>query len=356
MNMVALQRGASNIYFPEVASSILIPPHSTRVGKILSDPNVKEILDVAQAGGSLSDELFKMAARGQVPWQELREAYEALAQYGLPEVGDDETAFRRAEYVALHRDRREESDELACRTQDIDAYAELVQEFLSRVTLVERLTETRALLGFRRIQPGGESMAALSRAEVRWRPAFQVRGEGIFIELSPERIERFEARANERLQTIVDRVARTSQARRNALPATPRLVLLHTLAHLLIKRLSFEAGYGASSIRERLYSASADGGTSMAGVLLYTAAGDADGTLGGLVELGRPGRLERALAGALEDARWCSSDPICVESRGQGPDSLNLAACHACSLLPETSCELQNRILDRTSVLEFFDI
>ena len=92
----------------------------------------------------------------------------------------------------------------------------------------------------------------------------------------------------------------------------------------------------------------------MAGILLYTAAGDADGTLGGLVELGRPGMLERALAGALEDARWCGSDPICVESRGQGPDSLNLAACHACALLPETSCELQNRILDRTAVLEFF--
>lgn len=131
-------------------------------------------------------------------------------------------------------------------------------------------------------------------------------------------------------------------------------MLLHTLAHMLIKRLSYEAGYGASSIRERIYSAPAGTAHPMAGILLYTAAGDADGTLGGLVGLGHPGNLDRALAGALDEARWCASDPICVESEGQGPGSLNIAACHACALLPETSCELQNRLLDRRVVNAFF--
>ena len=92
----------------------------------------------------------------------------------------------------------------------------------------------------------------------------------------------------------------------------------------------------------------------MAGILLYTAAGDSDGTLGGLVRLGRPGTLERIVQGALKDARWCGSDPICVESRGQGPDSLNLAACHTCSLLPETSCEFQNLVLDKRAVQQYF--
>ena len=118
------------------------------------------------------------------------------------------------------------------------------------------------------------------------------------------------------------------------------------LRHLLIARLSFEAGYGMSSIRERIYSSPKGSEHRMGGMLLYTAAGDADGTLGGLVGLGRSGMLERVVAGALEDARWCGSDPICMESRGQGPDSLNLAACHACALLPETSCEFQNRTLE----------
>ena len=43
----------------------------------------------------------------------------------------------------------------------------------------------------------------------------------------------------------------------------------------------------------------------------------------------------------------CSSDPICIESGGQGVGLLNLAACHSCTLTPETSCELSNLYLDR---------
>ena len=44
---------------------------------------------------------------------------------------------------------------------------------------------------------------------------------------------------------------------------------------------------------------------------------------------------------------WCSADPLCIESGPNGVDGLNLAACHACSLLPEVSCEEMNLLLDR---------
>ena len=47
---------------------------------------------------------------------------------------------------------------------------------------------------------------------------------------------------------------------------------------------------------------------------------------------------------------WCSVDPVCMEISdrgGQGPSSLNLAACHNCGLVPETSCESFNSYLDR---------
>jgi hypothetical protein len=64
--------------------------------------------------------------------------------------------------------------------------------------------------------------------------------------------------------------------------------------------------------------------------------------------------LGRILVNALEEAQWCSADPVCGEaarSGGQGPDSLNLAACHSCALLPETSCEHFNKFLDRMVVV-----
>ena len=68
-----------------------------------------------------------------------------------------------------------------------------------------------------------------------------------------------------------------------------------------------------------------------------------------VIRMGKPGYLEQVVAKTLEQARWCSSDPICTESgkTGQGPMQCNLAACHNCGIIPETSCEEFNRFLDR---------
>ena len=65
------------------------------------------------------------------------------------------------------------------------------------------------------------------------------------------------------------------------------------------------------------------------------------------MQQGKQTRFESTLLEALEQSRWCSSDPLCIESKGQGMDSLNLGACHSCALLPETACETMNSFLDR---------
>ena len=105
------------------------------------------------------------------------------------------------------------------------------------------------------------------------------------------------------------------------------------------------AGYAASSIRERVY---ADSETQRYGILLYTGSSDAEGTLGGLV--GQARHMEAHLSQALATAALCSNDPICAQHR---PESqlekrfLHGAACHGCTLLAETSCEMRNEFLDR---------
>ena len=86
-------------------------------------------------------------------------------------------------------------------------------------------------------------------------------------------------------------------------------------------------------------------------LLIYTAAGDSEGSMGGLVRVGQSDKLGDIIEKAILKASWCSSDPICIESKGQGPSGQNLAACHACALLPETSCELMNLMLDRSMVV-----
>ena len=128
-------------------------------------------------------------------------------------------------------------------------------------------------------------------------------------------------------------------------------MLIHTFAHLIINQLSFECGYGSSSIRERLYCEIGENNYNMAGVLIYTASGDAEGSLGGLVRQGEKGRIDDTIISALKNALWCTSDPVCIQSSGQGTDSCNLAACHNCAILPETCCENGNRLLDRGVVI-----
>jgi hypothetical protein len=90
----------------------------------------------------------------------------------------------------------------------------------------------------------------------------------------------------------------------------------------------------------------------MAGVMIYTAAGDSEGTLGGLVRMGEYPRLGHLLNMSVTGAQWCSFDPVCADHPGQGPDGLSLAACHACALVPETSCEVANRLLDRQLLVD----
>ena len=190
----------------------------------------------------------------------------------------------------------------------------------------------------------------------RWLPASVVQGEGIFIKFNEDALHAWESTEEvlDHIKTLQDH--HDSWANRLSRPTEviePRFVLLHTLAHLLINRLVFECGYGSSSLRERLY-VTAGKDAPMSGILIYTAAGDAEGTMGGLVRLAEPSSLGEIIVNALDEAQWCSSDPICSESasEGQGPDSLNLAACHCCSLLPETSCEKFNTLLDRSLFIE----
>jgi hypothetical protein len=211
-------------------------------------------------------------------------------------------------------------------------------------------------VGFSRIFPESdlsyiEQRKLFSSKKLDWLPAIIVRGEGIFLKFDEDRIEnwlqKYGAFHNKRISEIITRFDDLRTKRHQDLKEiTPKFIMIHSFAHLLINQLIYECGYGSASLRERIY-VSDDFKFKMSGVLIYTAAGDSEGTMGGLVGMGKPKALEQTIARSIEKASWCSSDPVCIESTGQGPDNCNLAACHSCTLLPETSCEEQNRLLDR---------
>lgn len=352
-----LHRGGSNVYFAKMASSILIPPFTAPLRRVIDDENNWRFLTSGTdlEGGVEDTRLRYFAELRHLDYRELKAAVEQkLAGAGLESSSVSEEEYRFSEYRALLSPVSESEDALVLRPQTLDEYEFEIRQYFENIVLVEKLTETRALTGFARIIPppyrefDRGDQKQLSLKPQPWLPAIRVYGEGIFLVLARDALSAWNKGPNrERCQTIVDSHQRmVEELGRRPRDLTPQFLLLHTLAHVLIRRLSFECGYGSSALRERIYCLD-DGGRWMAGILIYTAAGDCEGTMGGLVQQGRAGRFEAILRGAVHDALWCSSDPLCIESRGQGIDSLNLAACHACALLPETSCEEGNRLLDR---------
>ncbi len=358
---VVVQRGGSNVYFAKVASSILIPPLTSPVRRIIDEPTIWDLLTCGVAiGGMPDDQRIKMVAKNKrLDFDTLRAAVQyKLSGAGLGNASQSESEYRHAEYVALNGPKGGEGD-FVIRPLDGSAFQRPVGQYVERVVLVEKLAETRALTGFSRVSPpvrgvyDQQDILQLSLTRKAWLPAVRVFGEGIFINMKRDVMDTWSllpaviARSAQLAKTAARIAAERSQPPRRL---TPHFFLLHTLSHLLIRRLAFECGYGSSSLRERIY---CDEGTGnrMCGILIYTAAGDCEGTMGGLTQQGLPERFEKMVELAVRAAHWCSSDPLCIESNGQGTDSLNLGACHACSLLPETCCEEGNRLLDRAFIV-----
>lgn len=219
---------------------------------------------------------------------------------------------------------------------------------------VQRVREVSALRGFQRHSADAAFIEADLGPDQRRKPvypAIEMFGEGIFLRFEKDLIQEWEQlpEVRARAEILIKRRAELMWAHRLDVPE-PRFIALHTLSHLLMRRLAFDSGYSSASLQERIY-ANSERPDRTAGILIYTSAGDARGTLGGLVRLGHPDKLVPLLVAALDEADVCSNDPVCIESDRQGSSNLNLSACHGCSLVSETSCESGNRLLDRQMVL-----
>ncbi len=234
-----------------------------------------------------------------------------------------------------------------------------MSEDVECVIQLHRMREVLALIGFTRLEAvmrdaHGEYDTDVERADIaiepEWFPAVENRGEGVLLQLRTDAVWAWLRRApvRERIASLVEGHRAWTSARKAVLefPGGP-YVLLHTLAHLLIQSLAMRCGYPASSIRERIYAED-----DRFAILLYTGSPDAEGTLGGLVQQAR--HIEDHLADALRTAALCSNDPVCAQHEpGTSMEQrwLHGAACHACALIAETSCEMRNDHLDRALVV-----
>lgn len=375
-----VRRGSSNLYYPSTLSAIDVEGTSggvaggaavrnavraSIVNGAWSIPMVMIELTHKQLGIErvlkvLERHLAELAHQLAVPTHEVSEALAAILSAEDPGRGEPtseldmprQTDFLRAEWMAFARDTALRTEKLIVEPRPMPRdWALEPLALVRRVAAVSRLREVRALTGFRRIKDQGSTETPVDLSGgVTWLPGVEVWGEGIFIEFDQTVLADWEARSSARFEGRIRELEELATRWRDPEVASARFIAIHTLSHLIMRRLAFDAGYSSSSLRERVYSSR--GAEPMAGLLIYTADADSEGSLGGLVRMAEPTRLGPVLRGALNDGAWCSADPVCGETARQGTSGTNGAACHACALVPETCCTHGNQLLDRRMLLD----
>ena len=344
-----LQRGANNVYYPCDISALTIPPFSSRIQRILGS-DVEKLADYYKMPDDLKRKNLEYyfeshQSRLRCDWdqfnQELKHAL-GITDAGYRTMRD----LMRGEYDALCDEDCDDPDFLTIETD----VPEELSAFFEQIKIIGRLREVQVLKGFKRISQDESNMAPLSKKPLPWLPGIELYGEGIFIRFNESKVREWEYKNAKRYKALVKRAENNFIARDRISEGNLRYVLLHTAAHLLIRELTLQCGYTSASIKEKIYSSDSSE-KPMCGILIYTASSDSDGSLGGLARQGVTEKVRDTVFSMLENASWCSNDPVCIDSRSQGYAALNYAACHACSLLPETSCECGNLLLDRGAII-----
>lgn len=363
-----LVRSASNAYFPKLYSVISIPDGSTGLQAVLN----KFEADLAAV---TTVELLRMARQfnkglntslGEYTDQEVFDALTKLRN----KTPDQVSAPKPLEFDAFTgptnqlEDDQVEGDFLIRHLDDaLWKSSPLLAKCLDKIVLVDRLREVVAQVGFTRFESRGTNLdgeldldlkpAPLAKDKTNVIPAFENRGEGIFLQFNAEHMTTWsnfpavQARAEE-LKAGFSLKAEERKQEDTDFHGAP-YYMLHTLAHLLIQEIALECGYPSSSLKERIYCKADE---KQFGILIYTGSSDAEGTLGGLVNSAK--RIQPIILNTINNASICSSDPVCSHTKPEkdNPSHWLLgSACHCCTHLPETSCEQMNQYLDRALVV-----
>ena len=376
---VGMLARATSLYYAKITSGIIIPQLAHPIARFLQSGDYKSYTDKGaykeMSRERLAEEIlndsedFKAknyTAADFVSWMKKTD------ERGTAEVNTEDD-LKRIEYDDLlsSEDFDDESDEKEIKICNVRLDHD-DRKFFDAVRRLDIVTSIAVARYFTRLRPPGEEhdskQAAsaticklkvggktLSGKEYRrndWLPCVVKKGEGIFVTFNRELVESClsHRKTRERLDVIIE--SHSKWVIKSGWPGSANIdrqyVLLHSLSHMLIRELALESGYGEASISERIYSSK-----HMCGVMIYTTS-SGEGSLGGLARQARRG-FSRVLKNALEKSQTCSRDPMCVsydpaQARQNGIPlhmAQNGSACYGCLMLPETSCENFNMLLDR---------
>lgn len=350
-------RTSNSVYYTNSLSSLFIPEQQNP----LSPETRIDIENMVESGEFSTEQIIQLISIQKKVGKELVRQY--LETGDIKYIPDN--IYRQAEYDYFLLKTQPENGQIKFSVIDC---SEQINGF-SQLIKIDKLKKTTVQTSFTRNEPidvdsillkDGDNAYeyAVQRQSVsknnfdtKTLPALESYGEGILFVLDEQKLQQWEQQ-----EEVIDRTERIKSNAESAdwkshqiiaKTLTPRKVLIHTISHLLMRELEYVCGYPVSSLSERLYVSE-----TMNGVLISAFDGT-DGYLGGLSNLCNDlDNLNNIINSAIFRATDCSSDPICIESEGQGVGQLNLAACHSCALTPETTCEYSNQYLDRSIIVD----
>ncbi len=360
-------RNASNLRVAESISALTIPPMTTNIHRILQNTHIlsivasedcwtkERLIEKLKTAARRFPEINSMtiAEMEQLPEENILNAIKDVLQSLNQNLSERDV--KQKELAALRHAAIYGAPPQQCyETQDFEVDKDAVRNSVEfspnlflRITPVKRLRVVTAQKGY--VRPiRGTAKAKVDTGYIdgqdRWYVGVELHGEGVFIDLPPDKELVLK-------DTITKNTWLNAHQETNSPFFHPLFVWYHTLSHRLITALSIDSGYSSASIRERVYLRRDPGNEFVhGGVLLYTTQSGGDGSLGGLIALVPD--FERVLRAAQRNIYSCSNDPLCGEQRLSDRGRANGAACYACLLVSETSCEFGNTYLDRNILRE----
>ena len=193
-----LQRGASNVYFPQVVNSIVIPSYTDQIHRAIRETVEWEVLVKHE---SLEDSLFellvdKISKEIDRDVREVRSAVERMLSYSVEPMVCSEIDYRYDEYRVFEGHGKKFDSHKDLELQVI-AGADYQIHGIEAVTLVHRLREVRTLVAFSRLHPldrhevpdEDDEAANVCAVSVRgkkqrnWLPGLEVRGKVFYLDL-----------------------------------------------------------------------------------------------------------------------------------------------------------------------------
>ncbi len=201
-----VQRGSSSVYFPVLYSSLVIPPYADKLNARIEKSGT--FADCEATLSKLPDMRVMILEMHFSKWvgeiaQEIgapRASVEAVLRRKWLDESDTEidvtsVKYRAEEYEALNGEISTPSGSLGDFSRE-GIRKELFQDKLPHikaVSLIDKVRVVNALIGFSRINPvsgkDDDGFVHIKEPETRWYPAYEVRGEGIFIEFEQSDID-----------------------------------------------------------------------------------------------------------------------------------------------------------------------